>query len=75
MGYPDAVLSEKACAMVVVKPEASVTLESLVEFLRDAGIASYKLPERLEVVEALPRNSLGKVLKRELRETLYTPFG
>ncbi|NAS24342.1 AMP-binding protein [Herbidospora sp. NEAU-GS84] len=70
VGYPDAVLNEKACAMVVAKPDTSVTLESLVEFLRDQGIASYKLPERLEVVEALPRNSLGKILKRELRETL-----
>ena len=43
---------------------------ALVEHLRSHKIASYKLPERLEIVEALPRNALGKVLKRELRAAL-----
>ncbi|WP_157245680.1 class I adenylate-forming enzyme family protein [Nonomuraea typhae] len=64
-GYPDEVLGEKVCAVVV--PKGAITLESVVAFLRDKGIASYKLPERLEVVEALPRNPVGKILKRELK--------
>lgn len=64
-GYPDDVLGEKVCAVVVAKGE--ISLESVVAFLRDKGIASYKLPERLELVDALPRNPVGKILKRELK--------
>jgi non-ribosomal peptide synthetase component E (peptide arylation enzyme) len=37
------------------------------EYLRDKQIASYKLPERFEFTEMLPRNAVGKVLKRDLR--------
>ena len=44
----------------------------LVAFLRAKKIASYKLPERLEIRTALPRNPVGKVLKRELRTSLST---
>ncbi|WP_214110003.1 class I adenylate-forming enzyme family protein [Acrocarpospora catenulata] len=75
VGYPDEVYGERVCAMVVLKPDAEITLESVVDFLRAAGIASYKLPERLQVVEALPRNAVGKILKRELRESLGTSSG
>lgn len=64
-GYPDEVLGERVCAVVV--PKGEIDLESVVGFLRDKGIASYKLPERLEIVQALPRNPLGKILKRELK--------
>lgn len=70
VGYPDTVLGEKACAIVVAKPEQQITLDELVEFLREKKIASYKLPEQLKVVAALPRNPVGKVLKRDLREQL-----
>ena len=48
---------------------APITLEELTRFLRDRKIAVYKLPERLVLVDALPRNPVGKVLKRALRET------
>ncbi|MEO3859418.1 class I adenylate-forming enzyme family protein [Acrocarpospora sp. B8E8] len=70
VGYPDEVLGERVCVLVVTKPDTEITLESVIEFLRATGIASYKLPERLEIVEALPRNAVGKILKRELRESL-----
>ncbi|MGW0659402.1 class I adenylate-forming enzyme family protein [Streptodolium elevatio] len=63
----DPVLGERACAVVVAKPGAALTLDELVGFLKDRRIATYKLPERLELVEALPRNPVGKVLKAELR--------
>ncbi|MGW7483968.1 class I adenylate-forming enzyme family protein [Nonomuraea muscovyensis] len=65
-GYPDDVLGEKVCAVIVSK-ESGLDLASLVDFLRGKGIASYKLPERLEIVDALPRNPVGKILKRELK--------
>ncbi|MDH2427954.1 class I adenylate-forming enzyme family protein [Sphaerisporangium sp. TRM90804] len=69
VGYPDEVLGERLCAVVVTRGE-EVGLESLVAFLREQGVASYKLPERLELVESLPRNAVGKILKRDLRERL-----
>lgn len=74
VGYPDEVLGERACAFVVPKGDAEVTLADVVDHLRQQDIASYKIPERLSVVAALPRNPLGKVLKRELRE-LVTSSG
>jgi acyl-CoA synthetase len=70
VGYPDDVLGEKVCAVVATKPGTSLTLPELVEYLSRQEIASYKLPERLEVREALPRNPLGKILKRDLRVEL-----
>ncbi len=47
-----------------------MTLPEIVEYLRGLGIATFKLPERLELRDELPRNPLGKVLKRDLREDL-----
>jgi acyl-CoA synthetase len=71
VGYPDIVLGERVCAVIVPQPDAHPTLEGLVAFLRDERqVAAYKLPERLLVLEALPRNPVGKVLKRMLRERL-----
>jgi acyl-CoA synthetase len=67
VGYPDEVLGERVCAVVVPAEGEKVTLDAVVEHLRAAGIASFKLPERLEVVIELPRNPTGKVAKRELR--------
>ena len=56
--------------MVVLKPgDVQVSLADLAEFCRGRGLANQKIPERIEIVDALPRNALGKVLKRELRAT------
>ncbi|MDN5931122.1 MAG: acyl--CoA ligase [Pseudonocardia sp.] len=74
VGVPDEVLGERTAAVVVLAPDAAApTLDELVAMLREEKIASYKLPERLAVVDALPRNPLGKVLKRELRTWLSSP--
>ncbi|MEV6772458.1 class I adenylate-forming enzyme family protein [Nocardia sp. NPDC051030] len=70
VGYPDPVLGEKCCAFVVPKPNASVTLGDLVAHLRAREVASFKLPERLEITHTLPRNPVGKLLRRELRARL-----
>ncbi|MTE15752.1 class I adenylate-forming enzyme family protein [Nocardia aurantiaca] len=70
VGYPDAVLGERCCAVVVPAPGATVTLEDLVTHLRAREVASFKLPERLEITDALPRNPVGKLLRRELRARL-----
>ena len=70
VAYPDDVLGERACAVVVPRPGQTVSLAGIVAYLREIGIATFKLPERLEVRDELPRNPLGKILKRELREEL-----
>ena len=68
VAVPDATLGEKLCACVVVAEGVEVTLESLGKYLRDdKRIAVYKLPEYLMLLPALPRNPVGKILKRELR--------
>jgi non-ribosomal peptide synthetase component E (peptide arylation enzyme) len=69
IGYPDPILGERVCAVIAAQPGPVPDLDELVNYLRDqAGVAAYKLPERLIVVEELPRNPLGKILKRTLRE-------
>lgn len=70
IGIPDGRLGEIVCAVVAPRDRAApIALDELTRFLRDKKIAVYKLPERLVLVDALPRNPVGKVLKRELRET------
>ncbi|MEU7013368.1 AMP-binding protein [Streptomyces sp. NPDC046385] len=70
IGLPDAERGERVCA-VVEQPEGAepLTLETMTAFLRTAGLSVFKLPEQLELVDALPRNeTLRKVLKYKLRE-------
>ncbi len=71
VGIPDERLGERNCLFVVANPGQHISLEEIVSYLEDEKrIAKYKLPERLEVVDALPLTSTGKVLKRELREII-----
>jgi 2,3-dihydroxybenzoate-AMP ligase len=70
VAMPDPVFGEKACAFVVPKPGATLAFEELIAFLRLQNIASFKLPERLEVVAELPLSPVGKILKRELRDMI-----
>ena len=68
VGVPDDMLGEKLCVCVVLAPGASVQLETVVDFLRhEKKVAVYKLPEYFMQVDALPRNPVGKILKRTLR--------
>jgi acyl-CoA synthetase (AMP-forming)/AMP-acid ligase II len=71
VGWPDARLGELVCVCVAPKPGQTVTLEDMVAYLRDEKrVASFKLPERILMVDELPRNPVGKVLKRNLREQI-----
>jgi cyclohexanecarboxylate-CoA ligase len=69
IGVPDAVTGERVCAVVVPKPGFELNLAALVAHCTATQLARYKHPERLELTDVLPRNALGKVLKKELRET------
>ena len=70
VAMPDPAFGEKACAFVVPKPGETLAFDELIAFLRQQKIASFKLPERLEVVTELPLSPVGKILKRELREMI-----
>ena len=71
--YPDANLGERVGVAVVPKPGESVTLDVIIAFLKQQGVAVFKLPERIEYLEQLPRNALGKVLRRELSAAFANP--
>ncbi|WP_328860971.1 class I adenylate-forming enzyme family protein [Streptomyces sp. NBC_00306] len=70
IGLPDADRGERVCAVVEQAAGApELTLDAVTSYLRGEGLSTYKLPEQLEVVSALPRNeTLRKVLKYKLRE-------
>ena len=67
IGVPDDRTGERVCAVVVAHPHATLTLSSIFDHCRSRGLSKHKTPERLELVDALPRNLTGKVLKTELR--------
>jgi cyclohexanecarboxylate-CoA ligase len=70
VGIPDAERGERVCAVVEPAPGAGLlTFDEMVRHLSVAGLMTQKIPEQLEVTEALPRNeTLNKVLKYKLRE-------
>jgi acyl-CoA synthetase (AMP-forming)/AMP-acid ligase II len=69
--YPDPVLGEKICACIVpADPEAAPSLADICQHLLDRGIAKFKLPERLQVFDTLPRNPMGKVVRSDLQAAL-----
>ncbi|MFC5746327.1 class I adenylate-forming enzyme family protein [Actinomadura rugatobispora] len=68
VGVPDARTGERVCAVVVARPGGpEVTLAGLSRHCLAEGLARFKTPERLVVVDRLPRNPMGKILKNELR--------
>lgn len=71
VAMPDPVLSERACAFVVLKPgRTAPDVAQLGEFLRERGLARYKWPERVEAIDALPITKVGKLDKAALRERI-----
>jgi cyclohexanecarboxylate-CoA ligase len=68
VGLPDPRLGEIACAFVVVTAGQALSLDELTVFLRGNGLAAYKLPERLELVDQLPKTLTGKVQKHLLAQ-------
>ena len=67
IGVPDERMGEVGMAFVVLRPGESATPEELIDWSR-AEMANYKVPRFVELVEELPLNASGKVLKYELRE-------
>ncbi|MBC9177288.1 AMP-binding protein [Pseudoroseomonas ludipueritiae] len=69
VGVPDPRWGEKPVAVVVLREDAALDLPTLQQHCR-GHLAGFKVPKDLVLMEALPRNPSGKVLKRVLRETL-----
>jgi fatty-acyl-CoA synthase len=69
IGLPDEKWGEAVTAVVALHADHALTLEDLREFARPM-LAAYKLPLRLHLIDALPRNPAGKVLKFVLKEEL-----
>lgn len=70
VGLPDPRTGEQACAVIVPNSSARLTVSEIGEHLLARGIAKFKVPERVEHWESLPRNDAGKVLKHQIREKL-----
>ncbi|MEO8693138.1 MAG: AMP-binding protein [Acidimicrobiales bacterium] len=69
VGLPDDERGERGCAVVVpMDPAHPPTLAALAEYCVAAGLMRQKIPEQLELLDALPYNSTGKVLKADLRK-------
>ena len=69
IGLPDPKLGERCCAVVASRdPADALGFEEMVSFLREQGLMNQKIPEQLELVDTVPRNPSGKILKHVLRE-------
>ncbi|WP_017557652.1 (2,3-dihydroxybenzoyl)adenylate synthase [Nocardiopsis baichengensis] len=71
VAMPDAYLGERACAYVIPREGGgALTRPVLLRFLRERGLASYKIPDRVEVVPEFPATGVGKVSRRDLRAAI-----
>ncbi|MGW1678135.1 (2,3-dihydroxybenzoyl)adenylate synthase [Saccharopolyspora sp. NPDC002376] len=69
VSMPDDYLGERSCAFVVPRGTPPKARE-LIKFVRERGLAAYKVPDRVEFVEQFPQTGVGKVSKRDLREAI-----
>jgi 2-hydroxy-7-methoxy-5-methyl-1-naphthoate---CoA ligase len=67
VAMPDPLLGERLCLYITVKPGHEVTLDQIQNMLRQTGVAAFKIPERLVVLDELPTTKVGKINKKDLR--------
>ena len=70
VGMPDPVMGQRVCAFVEPRAGQDFTFEEMLSFLKEEGLGSYMLPERLEIVDRMPISGEGKIYKRELVEQI-----
>jgi cyclohexanecarboxylate-CoA ligase/acyl-CoA synthetase len=76
VGLADPQVGERACAVIVPRGDAAVTLEELFNFLtKERKIAVWKVPERIEFVQELPLTATGKIQKFALRDRYQSTEG
>ena len=74
IGVDDPDWGERIRAIIVPKIGSQVDEEEIIEHCR-SRLSSFKKPESVVFIEYLPRNAMGKVLKRELKQKYYHPIG
>ena len=67
VGVPSERMGEEVVAVVVRNPDTDITEEELLAFCQER-LAKYKTPRKVVFMEAMPRNGVGKILKKSLRE-------
>lgn len=73
--FPDERLGEKICACLVMASQTeAMDLKQIQEYLLGHGFAKFKLPERVELFAALPRNAVGKVQRFALQDTVTEKY-
>jgi 2,3-dihydroxybenzoate-AMP ligase len=75
VAMPDAVLGERVCLYVVPRPGAIVTLEEIRAAMEERGVARFKLPEHLVLVDELVSTKVGKIDKKALRADIAAKLG
>ena len=68
----DKYLGEKSCAFIILREDYQATKKELKQFLKNRGLATYKIPDDFVFVEHFPMTHLGKVSKKDLRNQLIT---
>ena len=66
-GVPDKIWGEKVCAAIVLKAGEQMTVEEIIDFSKQ-NLASFKKPKFVEFIDSLPRNTIGKVQRSELKQ-------
>ena len=69
VSMPDEFLGERSCAFVIPRHQTP-TASELKRFLRERGIAAFKIPDRIEFIHSFPYTPLGKVSKKKLRQLI-----
>jgi acyl-CoA synthetase (AMP-forming)/AMP-acid ligase II len=70
VGAPDDTWVEAVTAFVVVRPGAEISDDELRHVVRDR-LAAYKVPKRIERLDAIPKSAVGKLLRRAVRDPLW----
>ena len=68
--YPDKIMGEKICAVIVPHKDQTLTLDQLKSYLAEKKVAKFKWPERIHIMDALPRNAMNKVVRHELEQII-----
>ena len=71
---PDPRLGQRSCLLVALREGAGLTLEEVTGHLSRKGLATYKLPEQLVVVDRLPTTVTGKIARARLRAIPLPPL-
>lgn len=70
VGMPDSRLGERICVYLQLQTGEKITFDDVISFLKDQGVSTFLLPERIEVFEELPRTAMDKVDKKKLKEDI-----